>query len=350
MVAKIALWLVALLGVLLLYLFLWPVPIDPVDWQAAPSPPLEGDYAANTLLQGMELIATPNSHGPEDVVLDADGRIYVGVEEGRILRYEPDGTNPEVFVDVGGRPYGLEFDAEGNLIVAHGQRGLLSIDPEGRTTVLCSEADGRPFRFTDDLAIDSQGIVWFTDASDQWGPHESLTEALESRPNGRLLKYDLATGECSLVLDELHFANGVALSPDETYVLVNETMRYRTKRVFVRGPMKGVVETFVDNLPGFPDNISTGSDGIFWLAIYAPRNQLLDSASPTPWLRRLIYRIPESLQPKALPHPIVLGVDENGKVMRNLQDSEGRGFSKSTSANQYGDMLYIGSLTEPAFG
>ena len=36
-----------------------------------------------------------------------------------------------------------------------------------------------------------------------------------------------------------------AVSPDETYVLVNETWRYRTKRVYVRGPREGVVETAV---------------------------------------------------------------------------------------------------------
>ena len=298
----------------------------------------------------MDLFATPGTHGPEDVALDADDRVYVGVAEGQILRYEPDGTNPEVFADTGGRPFGLAFDDAGNLLVADGFKGLLSIDPSGQTTTLCTEVDGRPFRFTDDLAIDSHGIVWFTDASDTWPPGESLTEALENRPNGRLLKYDLTTGECSLVLDRLHFANGVALSPDETFVLVNETMRYRTKRVFVRGPRAGVVETFIDNLPGFPDNISTGRDGVFWLALFAPRNDLLDSAAPTPWLRRFLFRVPDALKPKPRPHPIILGLDENGKVVRNLQDAEGLHFSKSTSANQVGDSLYIGSLEEPAWG
>jgi sugar lactone lactonase YvrE len=349
-VAKIALWLVALLGVLLLYLFLWPVPIDPVDWQAAPPPPLEGDYAANTLLQSMELIATPNSAGPEDVAIDADGRIYIGVVEGKILRYDADGTNPQVFAETGGRPLGLDFDVDGNLIVADAVAGLISIDSDGEITILCTEADGVPLGFTDDVDVDSQNVAWFSDASVKWDHHQVMNEALESRPNGRLVKYDIGTGECVTVLDGLYFANGVAVSPDETYILVNETMRYRTKRVFVRGPRAGVVETFIDNLPGFPDGISTGSDGVFWLAIYAPRNDLLDDAAPTPWLRRVIYRVPEPLKPKPKRHPFVLGLDQTGKIVHNLQDSEGRSFSKSTSAEQYGDVLYIGSLTEPAFG
>ncbi len=350
MAKKLLSWTLGALVVLALYLFLWPVPIDPVVWEAQPVPALEGDFAANRVLQGMELFATAGGHGPEDVAVDAEGRVYVGVEEGTLLRYEADGSSPAVFADTGGRPLGLDFDAEGNLIVADAEKGLLSVDPAGAVTVLCTEAGGQPFGFTDDVDVDSQNVAWFSDASVKWGHHHVMNEALESGPNGRLVKYDLGTGECSVVLADLHFANGVAVSPDDTFVLVNETMRYRTKRIYVRGPRAGVVETFVDNLPGFPDGISTGADGVFWLALYAPRNDLLDSAAPKPWLRRLIHRIPASLQPKPRRHPFVLGFDTDGQVVHNLQDADGVQFSKTTSAEQVGDWLYIGSLTEPKWG
>jgi sugar lactone lactonase YvrE len=350
MAKKITAWVMSALIVLALYLFLWPVPIDPVVWDPQPVPPLEGDFEENRVLQGMELFATPDTQGPEDVAVDAEERIYVGVEDGKILRYDPDGANPEIFADTGGRPLGLDFDQDGNLIVADAAKGLLSIDADGTITVLCTEADGVALGFTDDVDVDSQNVAWFSDASIKWGHHHVMNEALESRPNGRLVKYDINTGECAGVLSELYFANGVAVSPDDTFVLVNETMRYRTKRIYVRGPRQGVVETFIDNLPGFPDGISTGEDGLFWLAIYAPRNDLLDTAGPKPWLRRVIYRIPAALQPKPRRHPFVLGLDGDGKVVRNLQDADGRDFTKSTSAEQRGDWLYIGSLTAPKWG
>ena len=351
MIKKTATWLGSVLLVLFLYLFFWPVPIDPVAWSPDPAPALDGDFSENQVLHGMELFATPDSHGPEDVAIDSEGRVYVGVEEGLILRYSADGSDPKAFADTGGRPLGLDFDTNGNLIVADAAKGLLSIDPNGEITVLCTEAGDRPFRFTDDVDVDSQNVAWFSDASDKWGQeNHAMEEALESAANGRLIKYDIASGECTVVLDELYFANGVAVSPDETYVLVNETMRYRVKRVYVRGPRAGEVESFIDNLPGFPDGISTGEDGIFWLAIFAPRNELLDLAGPKPWLRELIYRIPAALQPKPKRHPFVLGLDADGKVVRNLQDSDGVRFAKSTSAEQVGDWLYIGSLTEPSWG
>lgn len=350
MANKWAGWLGGALLVLLLYLFVWPVPIDPISWEPQPVPALEGDFAENRVLQGMELFATPNGHGPEDVAIDSEGRIYVGVEEGQILRYAADGSDPRVFADTGGRPLGLDFDGDENLIVADAAKGLLSVDPNGAITVLCTEADSEPFGFTDDVDVDSQNVAWFSDASIRWDHHQVMNDVLESRPTGRLLKYDSSTSECSVVLDGLVFANGIAVSPDDTYVLVNETMRYRTQRVFVRGPRAGEVEVFIDNLPGFPDGISTGPDGTFWMALYAPRNALLDFAGPKPWLRKLIYRIPEALQPKPRRHPFVLGLDAMGTVVHNFQDSEGADFSKSTSAEQVGDWLYVGSLTEPKWG
>ena len=347
---KIAAWSVALLGVLILYLFLWPVPIDPADWEPPPVPALDGDYSENRILQRMEIFETPGTHGPEDVAVAGDGSIYVGVDEGQILRYDVDGSNAVVFAETGGRPLGLDFDVDGNLIVADAAKGLLSIDPSGAVTVLCTEVDGVPLGFTDDVDVDSKNVAWFSDASVKWNHHHVMNEALESRANGRLVKYDIGTGECTTVLGDLYFANGVAVSPDDTYVLVNETMRYRTRRVFVRGPRAGVVEMFIENLPGFPDGISTGADGVYWLALYAPRNTLLDKAGPTPWLRRLIHRIPAALQPKPRRHPFVLGLDANGTVVRNLQDADGKAFSQATSAEQVGDMLYVGSLTEPKWG
>jgi sugar lactone lactonase YvrE len=345
---KVAGWLGSVLLVLVLYLFLWPVPIHPVAWEPHPAPALEGDFAENRVLQGLELFATPNSHGPEDVAVDAEGRIYVGVEEGQILRYAADGSDPQVFADTGGRPLGLDFDRDGNLIVADALEGLLSINPGGGVTVLCTEAGYHPFRLTDDVDVDSQNVAWFSDASYKWNDH--MNDVLESAPNGRLVKYDLNTGECSVVLDGLFFANGIAVSPDETYVLVNDMTRYRIKRVYVRGPRKGDVEVLTNNLPGLPDGISTGADGIFWVAIITPRNALIDFAGPRPWLRRLIHRIPAALQPKPTRHPFILGLDASGKVVHNLQDADGLEFSHTTSVEQVGDWLYVGSLEEPKWG
>lgn len=52
------------------------------------------------------------------------------------------------------------------------------------------------------------------------------------------------------MLDGLWFANGVAVSPDQTFVVVAETARYRLQKYYLAGPKKGKSEVFVAGLPG----------------------------------------------------------------------------------------------------
>jgi sugar lactone lactonase YvrE len=336
-------------GIVVAYLLLWPVSIDPVSWEAPEAPALEGRFAVNDLLADATLISTGNDFGPEDVAVDRQGRMYVGTQQGRILRYTEAGDRFEVFAETGGRPLGLDFDSSGNLIVADAHKGLLSVNPQGEVTILCTEVDGLPFLFTDDVDVDEQDVAWFSDASFRFGPEKVRDDIIESAPNGRLLRYDLRSGACELVLGGLFFANGVAVSPDGQYVLVNETTRYRVRRVFVRGPRAGENEVFMDELPGFPDGISTGQGGVFWLAFFAPRNETLDRLSGRPWLREVLQRLPIALQPQPERHPFVIGIDAEAQVVYNLQDSAGERFAATTSAEQVGEWLYIGSLSEPNF-
>src|SRR5437660_1699121 len=90
--------MLALLG----YLFFWPVPIEPVAWQAPPAPKLEGPFAANDYLARVERIGEGAGVGPETIALDKQGRIYGGYVDGRILRFSHDGKTTEEFANTGG--------------------------------------------------------------------------------------------------------------------------------------------------------------------------------------------------------------------------------------------------------
>ena len=115
--------------------------------------------------------------------------------------------------------------------------------------------DGVPFGLPNDVEVASDGRIYFSDSSSVWGINESLYDLLEARPNGRLLRYDPKTGQSEVLLDGLYYANGVTLSKDEGFVLVNETFRYRITRYWLTGVRAGSSEVFIDNLPGFPDGI-----------------------------------------------------------------------------------------------
>ena len=79
--------------------------------------------------------------------------------------------------------------------------------------------------FADDVIEASDGSVYFSVASTKFGLHNWYLDLLEARPNGQLLKYNPTSNEIAIVLDNLYFANGVALSKDEDYLLVCETWK-----------------------------------------------------------------------------------------------------------------------------
>jgi sugar lactone lactonase YvrE len=349
-IRKLLLIVVVLIAVLLVYLFTWPVPVTPVAWTPPAAPALTGVYAPNSKLSAIERLNLPSGFAPEDVAFDSEDRIYCGVADGRIMRYQSDGTRPEVFANTQGRPLGMVFDSSGNLIVADAIKGLLSIARDGNVSSLSTAAAGVPFRCTNDLDIAKDGTIYFTDASSRFALTELKEDIVEHRGSGRLLAYDPAAKTTRVVLGDLSFANGVAVSPDGSFLLVVETGAYRVHRVWLNGPRAGQSEIFIDNLPGFPDGISSNGRDTFWLALVTPRDKILDQLMPHPFIRKAVLRLPGFMQPAINRYGFALGLDVNGKVSRNLQDGSAHCFAQIANVVEHKDALYFGSIGEAAIG
>lgn len=343
--------LAATLGALALaYALAGPSPIDPVAWTPPPPPTGLPPFEALSPVERLEL---DGGAGPESLAFGPDGLLYAGLSDGRIVRLRPDGGGLETFADTGGRPNGLAFDAGGDLLALDSFRGLLRIDPEGRVTTLARGADGEPFGFPDDLALATDGAAWFSDGSRRFPDGEGTLDALEGRATGRLLRYDPATGEVHTRLDGLRFANGVALGPGDAFVLVNESLAYRTLRLWLEGPRAGEVEVFVANYPGFPDNVrSDGRDG-FWVALFRERSALLDRLSPHPFAKRIASRfgwLLPAVDSRALASGgRVVRLDRDGRIERVLHDPARR-YRATTTALEHRGRLYLGSVVMDAIG
>jgi sugar lactone lactonase YvrE len=333
----------------LAYLILWPVPISPVAWTPPTAPELTGVYAQNSELAKIERLPVDGSK-PEDVAIDAKDRVYCGAEDGRIFRFQADGTHPEVFANTQGRPLGLIFDRDGNLIVADAIKGLLSIARDGKVAVLTTEADGVPFRCTNDLDVAGDGTIYFTDASYKFPLTQLKADLLEHQPNGRFMAYDPRTKQTRVLLRDLYFANGVAVSPDQSFVLVNSTGDYSVRRFWLTGPKQGQSEVFIDNLPGFPDGISSNGQGTFWLSLVNRRDSALDALQPHPFLKTVVWRLPNFLQPNIKRYAFVLALDSNGHITRNLQDPSPNCFAQIANVVEHKGTLYFGSIGESAIG
>ena len=282
------------------YVLLMPTQVQPVAWTPPPAPSLtSGLYADNQRLKGVERVGIAGIEGPEALLLE-DSALITGLHDGRLIRTSLDGKVTKILADTGGRPLGLARHPNGLLVIADGVKGLLSLDAQGRLIALTTAAGGVPFGFTDDVAIDKSGhYAYFSDASSRFGYGKDGEAIIEHGGDGRLLRYDFQTGKTAVLLDKLEFANGVTLGPDDSYVLVNETGAYRISRYWLSGPKAGTHDLFIDNLPGLPDNLAFNGRDRFWVALYAPRNALLDATAPHPFVRKMIARAM-----KVLPKPV----------------------------------------------
>ena len=261
-------------------------------------------------------IAVGDVNGPEAIVFDNNGLMYTANEDGRIIVLNSNGSNPQDFAQTGGRPLGLKFDSNGSLIVADAFQGLLSIDTAGQITVLTTGFGGLPFMLTDDLDIGSDGTIYFSDASsvNYLGNHTNDW----GQPNGRLLSYNPNTDSTNLLLDNLYFANGVALSDDESYLLVNESAVNHVRRYWLTGPNAGQTDVFsnLNQFQGLPDNVTHNGDSLFWVAtFFGP----------------------------------VIALDNNGQIVYQL-NFDSNLFTENTSAIQYNDTLYLGTLHDSLIG
>ncbi|KAK8281297.1 hypothetical protein V6Z11_D09G231500 [Gossypium hirsutum] len=297
--------------------------------------------------------------GPESIAFDCKGEgPYVGVSDGRVLKWEGlkfgwkefavpssfrirkicDGSTDPNLEPICGRPLGLKFHIETcHLYIADAYHGLLVVGPYGGVAEkLATSAEGVPFKFTNGVDIDTKtGMVYFTDSSTviQRRNVDSLLRSLDQ--TGRLLKYNPYTKEVSVIYKGLVFPNGVALSKNNSFLLVAESTRMRILKFNLEGAKaKNMSKVFADPevfavLPRVLDNIKRNKDGDFWVALNTGRLESIQSDAPD---------------------PIGIKYNEEGTVLKRLDGHNGMIFNSISEVKEYNHRLYIGSVTKPYVG
>ncbi|CAN1159219.1 Protein STRICTOSIDINE SYNTHASE-LIKE 10 [Linum perenne] len=214
-------------------------------------------------------------------------------------------TNPNLG-PVCGYPLGLAYNVlTKQLIIADAYQGLLAVRPNTRlATPLATSAEGVPFVATNAVDIDqTTGNIYFTDSSTRfqirsiicilksysftifyiviffmnnlWSVESydftkntcrNSTLAVNSNDTtGRLMMYNASTGQVTVLLRNLGYPGGLALSNDGTFLLVVETSLNKTTRFWLRGPQANTAEPFIADIVR-PDNIRRTAVGDFWIA------------------------------------------------------------------------------------
>lgn len=352
--------------IFILYLLFWPVSIDPVAWESPKSKGYTGDFEKNNRLEGMNYLSIEEYKEPEHIVC-REGWLYAATKTGAIIRVREDGTGLQEIANTYGRPLGFAFDNEGSIIVAdplygnHG--GLLKItnyeegDPE--IELLTETSEDKPINFIDAVVVSKSGTIYFTDASQRSKAKEigdvgraGEIDILENRSTGRVLEFNPSTKKTRVLMKDISFANGIALSLDEKYLFINETGKYRVWKLNLDADQtvstkeeSEFAEVLIDNLPGLPDNMMRGNDGRFWVGLIMPRNDFLEFSSDKPFLRKMAMRLPAKMLPKGASYSHVIAITESGEVLEDMQ-SDSISYTNITGVTETEEVLYFHHLND----
>lgn len=290
--------------------------------------------------------------GPEDVVADSRGRVLTGLEDGRIVRLDgltdPATARVKVLAETGGRPLGLELLSDDTLLVCDAELGLLRVDlTDGLVRILADSVAGERLRFCSNTVALSDGSVYFTVSSRSYPLDQWIGELVEHTGTGRLLRLAPGSETPEVVLEGLQFANGLAPSGDESFLVVAETGARRLTRHWLTGPEAGRTEPFAENLPGMPDNLwRAGPDGPIWVSLVSPRVPPLDLLHrATPAARRTAARLAVRAPYRPTGTIGVLAIDDHGRTVHHLARRHS-GFRMVTSVCEAAGHLVLGSLWE----
>eukprot|EP01018_Ginkgo_biloba_P010738 Gb_11507 [translate_table: standard] len=324
-------------------------------------------------LQKSEIKFFNQLQGPESLAFDPHGRgPYTGVADGRIMFWDghqwsefaytspnrselcKPQSNPLAsakYEHICGRPLGLRFSKRtGDLYIADAYFGLLRVGPEGGlATPLVSEAEGVPLGFTNDLDIDEDGNVYFTDSSATYHRRNFIQLVFSAESSGRVLKYSTETKEVSVMLRNIQFPNGLSLSKDGSFFVFSDSCAGRLKRYWLKGPKEGTSDIFAV-LPGHPDNVRTNDKGEFWVALHCRRNLYSHLFYLYPGIRKAILKLPIPTKYQYLMHvggklhASLVKYSPDGDLIEILEDRDGKVVRAVSEVEERDGKLWMGSV------
>jgi len=237
-------------------------------------PSMDGALSPNDRLDACRPIgeALP---GADDVVAAGDEVLYVSAGR-QVWRLEGAGfARRSVVATFAGEAGGLALHPDGRLLVCVAGHGLAAIDAQGREAWL-SQAEDRPLRCPTGVAAAPDGAIFMTEGSLRHEPAAWAYDLLEKGRDGRLVACGPGLDAPRVLLRDLEYPHGIALSADQRQIWFTESWAHRVHRAQRQGREIAPPDVVIGNLPGYPARLGRASAGGFWLSLFAPRTHLVE--------------------------------------------------------------------------
>lgn len=209
----------------------------------------------------------------EGPVWFGDGQylLFSDIPNNRIMRYDNITGQTAVFRENANYSNGLARDKQGRLLACeHLTRRLTRTEYDGSVTVLADSFEGKPLNSPNDIAVQSNGAIWFTDPTFGINGYYEGEKAKAEQPTA-VYRIDPQTEKLERVLDDLLMPNGIAFSPDEKHLYIvgrfsetpalREIFRYD---VSTDGKLNNRTHFFDGGENGTLDGIAVDEDGNIW--------------------------------------------------------------------------------------
>jgi gluconolactonase len=152
---------------------------------------------------------------------------------------------------------GIVVDPQGRLIFcAQGDRAIVRVEKDGKRTVLADRYNGKRLNRPNDLALKSDGAIYFTD------PRQGNNPSMELASSAVFLIKD---GALKALIDDYRGPNGIAFSPDEKYLYLTAAgkllMRYDVQPDDTISNGRIFIDMNDDKAPGNPDGVKVDAQG-----------------------------------------------------------------------------------------
>lgn len=208
----------------------------------------------------------------------AEGPVWMGdhrallwsdIPNNRILRWDEETGTTAAYRKPSGYANGNTRDRQGRLVTCeHGGRRVSRTEHDGSVTTLADRFDGKRLNSPNDVVVKSDGSIWFSDpVFGILSDYEGYKAEPELPTN--VYRLDAASGQLSVVAEDVQGPNGLAFSPDEKILYVVEARATPTRKIAAYDVAAGGAtltkkRIVVDAGPGTPDGFRVDVDGNLW--------------------------------------------------------------------------------------